>query len=166
MFRDIILEAKDVWKGYEGKDGIYRWVLSGINLEVARGDFIAVLGGENTGRTALLDILSFNTIPDRGELRFEGRLISGRNNELIKLRKERIILLDGSRRGYESTCLTERLAVVLVDNPDKKVLEELRTLTQSDKALVAATTNVQIAEQAGMIYRLKEGNLLKLSGIF
>jgi len=114
----------------------------------------------------LLDILSFNTIPDRGELRFEGRLISGRNNELIKLRKERIILLDGSRRGYESTCLTERLAVVLVDNPDKKVLEELRTLTQSDKALVAATTNVQIAEQAGMIYRLKEGNLLKLSGIF
>lgn len=49
-------------------------VLKGLSLEVGRGEFLALLGGNGTGKTTLLKLLSGLEKPYRGELRVNGTM--------------------------------------------------------------------------------------------
>lgn len=51
-------------------------VLKGIELEVNRGDFVAILGGSGSGKTTLLRCLTGDERPDSGEVVFQGKVIS------------------------------------------------------------------------------------------
>jgi len=93
MFKDIVLEAKGIWKGYR-EEGAFKWVLRNVNLQVLRGDFLAFLGNPGTGKSVLLKLLGFREIPDRGKVYFEGRLV-GRfgEQELKDVYDERVLLI-------------------------------------------------------------------------
>lgn len=52
-------------------------VLDGIDLEVAAGEFLAVLGPSGCGKTTLLRLLAGFEAPDTGEIRLGGRLVAG-----------------------------------------------------------------------------------------
>lgn len=49
-------------------------VLNGLSLEVRRGEFLALLGGNGTGKTTLLKLLAGLEKPYRGKLRINGTL--------------------------------------------------------------------------------------------
>jgi lipopolysaccharide transport system ATP-binding protein len=72
------------------------WVLRDIDLEVARGECVGIIGHNGAGKTTLLQLLSGITKPTCGELQINGRIapilalgsgfvgdISGRENVLI-----------------------------------------------------------------------------------
>jgi lipoprotein-releasing system ATP-binding protein len=63
---DLILEARDVWKSYQGPLGPVG-VLSGVDLGVARGEMVALLGASGVGKSTLLNVLGSLDVPDRGE---------------------------------------------------------------------------------------------------
>jgi lipoprotein-releasing system ATP-binding protein len=63
---DLILEARDVWKSYHGPLGPVD-VLRGVDLGVARGEMVALLGASGVGKSTLLNVLGSLDIPDRGE---------------------------------------------------------------------------------------------------
>ncbi|MCX6908113.1 MAG: ATP-binding cassette domain-containing protein, partial [Verrucomicrobia bacterium] len=69
-----LIEVRDAAFGYRG-----RVVLDGVNLTVARGDFLAVLGPNGGGKTTLLRGLLGTLQPVRGEVRLAdgGRLHFG-----------------------------------------------------------------------------------------
>jgi nitrate/nitrite transport system ATP-binding protein len=52
-------------------------VLAEIDLEVADGEFIAVLGYTGTGKTTLISLMAGLIRPDRGEILFRGKPITG-----------------------------------------------------------------------------------------
>ena len=62
----IVLEAVDLAKVYTGGDGGTITVLDGVNLQVARGQMVAVVGASGTGKSTLLHLLGALDKPTRG----------------------------------------------------------------------------------------------------
>ena len=67
-----ILELKGVSKGYGSHP-----VLKRLDLAVAEGEFLAVLGFSGTGKTTLINLMAGLDLPDAGEVLFRGRPVTG-----------------------------------------------------------------------------------------
>lgn len=63
---DRVLEARDVWKSYQGPLGPVD-VLRGVDLGVAKGEVVALVGASGVGKSTLLNVLGSLDVPDRGE---------------------------------------------------------------------------------------------------
>ena len=61
------VRAAGVWKGYGGRP-----VLRGLDLEVAWGEFLVLLGANGSGKTTLLKLLATLARPERGEVLVAG----------------------------------------------------------------------------------------------
>lgn len=70
-----VLEAIDVAKSYRGGDGATLSILDGVNLSVARGEMIAVVGASGAGKSTLLHVLGVLDRPTRGEVRIGGQTV-------------------------------------------------------------------------------------------
>ena len=64
----IVLEAVDLAKVYTGGDGGTITVLDGVNLQVSRGQMVAVVGASGTGKSTLLHLLGALDQPTRGSV--------------------------------------------------------------------------------------------------
>jgi putative ABC transport system ATP-binding protein len=65
--------------------------LRGINLEVAKGEFIAVVGSSGSGKSTLFNILGGLTPPTTGSIHISGNDFAGMTNaERTKLRKKTV----------------------------------------------------------------------------
>jgi lipoprotein-releasing system ATP-binding protein len=86
-----VLVARDIVKTYRGGDGGQIRVLGGINLAVARGEMIAVVGASGAGKSTLLHVVGALERPDRGEVIVDGQSLSNRtDDELAGLRNRKI----------------------------------------------------------------------------
>jgi lipoprotein-releasing system ATP-binding protein len=87
----IVLEAIDLAKEYRGGDGGTITILDGVNLEVPRGEMVAVVGASGAGKSTLLHMLGALDQPTRGSVRIGGQGLSGRSDEdLSKLRNRSV----------------------------------------------------------------------------
>lgn len=68
---DVILRTQDVWFSY-GRE--LPDIVKGLSLEVHKGEFLALLGGNGTGKTTSLKLLGGLLTPYRGEVTRNGRL--------------------------------------------------------------------------------------------
>src|SRR5438270_165321 len=65
--------------------------LDGVSLEVAQGEFLAIVGPSGSGKTTLLQLLGCMDVPTSGEVTIAGRATSRlREGELTRLRREEI----------------------------------------------------------------------------
>jgi putative ABC transport system ATP-binding protein len=86
----LAVELDEVTKHYQVGAGVVR-ALDGVSLEIAAGEFVAVIGRSGSGKTTLLDLLGLLLQPTGGRIRLDGvdtgRLDDGRR---ATLRGERI----------------------------------------------------------------------------
>ncbi len=68
---ETAITLEDVWFKYE-KD--LPDVVKGVNLEVKKGEFLALLGGNGTGKTTTLSLIGGLQKPYRGEVKLNGRV--------------------------------------------------------------------------------------------
>jgi lipoprotein-releasing system ATP-binding protein len=86
-----ILEAQELRKLYRGGDGTPIEVLSGVDLTVARGEFVAIVGASGSGKSTLLHLLGALDTPSSGQVRLDGVAYSGLTAEaLAAVRNRRI----------------------------------------------------------------------------
>lgn len=87
---NVILKAEGVTKSYPIGN---KWVpaLRNVNLEIRRGEFIAITGLSGQGKTTLLNILACLDKPSSGKVFLDGvELGKLRDSQLTKLRRGRI----------------------------------------------------------------------------
>lgn len=68
-----ILEAQALRKVYRGGDGNPIEVLSGVDLTVSRGEFVAIVGASGSGKSTLLHLLGALDTPSGGAVRLGGQ---------------------------------------------------------------------------------------------
>ena len=68
---DVLLELKDLHM-YFGKVA----ALSGVSLQVRKGDIHSVIGPNGAGKTVMMNIVNGLYRPQKGEIRFKGQLIN------------------------------------------------------------------------------------------
>jgi len=71
-----ILEARDLWKSYQGPAGPVD-VLRGVDLAMAPGEVVALLGASGVGKSTLLNVLGSLDTPDRGAALLAGTSLFG-----------------------------------------------------------------------------------------
>ena len=64
------VEIKDLYKSYE--DGKIK-ALNGVNLTIADGEFVSIIGPSGSGKSTLLNMLGALDIPDSGVINVAGQ---------------------------------------------------------------------------------------------
>jgi putative ABC transport system ATP-binding protein len=72
---NALVELRDVHKTYR-RDAFDVPVLAGINLGVAAGDFVALMGPSGSGKSTLLNLIAGIDRPTRGSVLVDGQEIS------------------------------------------------------------------------------------------
>lgn len=81
-----MIEAKGIEKAYGRLQ-----VLRGVDLAVAQGEMVSIIGSSGAGKTTLLQILGTLDAPDHGSVAYEGvDLFSKKESELAAFRNQQI----------------------------------------------------------------------------
>ncbi len=68
-----------------------RCVLRGLNLDVEKGDFIAIMGSSGSGKSTLLNLIGGMDLPDKGRIIVQGEEITSYTEEKLTLyRRQKI----------------------------------------------------------------------------
>jgi lipoprotein-releasing system ATP-binding protein len=86
-----VLIARDLVKSFRGGDGGVVPVLNGVDLSVARGEMIAVVGASGAGKSTLLHVLGALDRPDRGEVLIGGQSLSNRSDDELAALRNRAV---------------------------------------------------------------------------
>ncbi|MDP1884348.1 MAG: ABC transporter ATP-binding protein [Candidatus Moranbacteria bacterium] len=81
-----IIKLRNIHKGYRlGKNFVP--VIQGVDMEIARGDFVALMGTSGSGKTTLMNVLGCLDIPEKGEYFLNDRDVAGMDeDELAEVR--------------------------------------------------------------------------------
>lgn len=74
------LELKNVYKTY-GEGANQTEVLSNINLSIAEGEFVAIVGFTGSGKTTLVNLINGLLKPTSGEVLFKGKPVMDTSHE-------------------------------------------------------------------------------------
>ncbi|MCD6301175.1 MAG: ABC transporter ATP-binding protein [Staphylothermus sp.] len=87
---DTVIQLIDVKKAYRVGE-VVTWGLRGVNLEVKRGEFIAIMGPSGSGKTTLLNMIGLLDKPTEGKILIDGVDISKlKSKDLAYIRNRKI----------------------------------------------------------------------------
>ena len=72
-----MIHLKNIHKTYDNGSPLH--VLKGIDLDIAKGEFVAIMGASGSGKSTLLNILGILDGYDDGEYYLNGTLIRNLN---------------------------------------------------------------------------------------
>ena len=74
-----IINTQDIHVSFEDSDA-----LCGITLEIGSGEVFSIIGPNGSGKTTLLRLLGGLLKPTKGEIKFDGNLITDENRETLR----------------------------------------------------------------------------------
>jgi phospholipid/cholesterol/gamma-HCH transport system ATP-binding protein len=109
--QETVISIKDLKKSF----GLLN-VLNGVNLDVKRGENIAVLGRSGTGKSVLIKIISGLLKPDSGLVKVLGQEVDKLNEKELQELRLKIGFSFQSSALYDSMSVRENLKFPLVRN--------------------------------------------------
>jgi lipoprotein-releasing system ATP-binding protein len=86
-----VLTARGVRKVYEGGDGRPLEILSDVDFDVARGEFVAIVGASGAGKSTLLQLLGALDLPTAGSIALDGIEFGRSTREALEALRNRHI---------------------------------------------------------------------------
>jgi len=133
MTNDVLLRAERLGKRFATGEGSIE-VLRDLELEVRRGETLAIVGQSGIGKSTLLHVLGTLDHPSEGKVWFEGRDVFARSgDELARFRNSSLgfvfqfhhllpefsalenVMMPGLLRGLAFGAIRERAAAILAD---------------------------------------------------
>lgn len=123
---DVMVEYVDLYKTFD------RPVLAGVNLSVARGETISVVGHSGTGKSVLLKTTIGLISPDRGRVRIEGEEVFGSGRKVLERIRRKVGYVFQNAALFDSMTVYENVAQGLSDREirtlgDREVLRRVYT---------------------------------------
>jgi putative ABC transport system ATP-binding protein len=87
---DLVIQLDAVWKIYRMGD-IQVQALSGIDLEIERGEFLAIAGASGSGKSTLMNLIGCLDLPSKGKISLDGTDIATlHESQLAQIRGQKI----------------------------------------------------------------------------
>jgi len=119
-----MVEIKGVFKSFEGKS-----VLTGVDLQVQRGETMVVIGRSGCGKTVLLKLIIGLLKPDRGSILIDGvDIVRAKYRKLQELRKRMAMLFQGAAL-FDSLTVEENVGLALRRHsglPEEEIKDRIR----------------------------------------
>ena len=90
VFSMSILETKNLKKYYGTEPNITK-ALDGVTLTVEQGEFVAIVGTSGSGKSTLLNMMGGLDVPTSGNVKVNGKDLSGLNDEQLTIFRRRNI---------------------------------------------------------------------------
>lgn len=82
----MMIEARNIVKRYGDLE-----VLRGVDLDIAQGEIVSIVGPSGAGKTTLLQIIGTLDAPQQGEVRYEGKnVLTLKDKEMAHFRNRNI----------------------------------------------------------------------------
>lgn len=115
-----MISLKNVYKTYD-LNGNTVTALNGINLDVATGELISIIGASGSGKSTLMNILGCLDLPSSGEYLLDNTEVESLNdNQLAKIRNEKIGFIFQSFHLVPSLTAFENVELPLIYRGIKK----------------------------------------------
>ena len=135
-----MISLKNITKSFKLGDNEIE-ILHGINLEIKKGEFIAIIGQSGSGKSTLMNILGCLDSPSEGEYLLDGKDISKFDSDaLAKLRRDKFGFifqrynLLSTMNALENVALPSIYAGANKSEREKRANELLGSLGLSEKA--------------------------------
>lgn len=128
--REKILSMKGIYKEYQmGSETSV--VLKGIDLDVYKGEFLAILGPSGSGKSTLMNIIGCLDTPTKGDYYLSGRHIANQDEkELARIRSREIGFIFQSFHLLQRQTALENVELPLIyaNMPKKQRVERAREM--------------------------------------
>ena len=86
-----VLEAQALSKTYVGGDCGRIVVLDAVDLQIARGEMVAIIGASGAGKSTLLHLLGALDRPTSGRILIDGRALDGMQDDAVSALRNRTV---------------------------------------------------------------------------
>src|SRR5580693_823845 len=123
---DLALQMRGVRKTFEAENAPVR-ALRGVDLEVARGEFVAITGPSGSGKSTLLNLAAGLDLADEGSIVVAGDEITGQGeDELARMRRRHIGIVFQFFNLLEGVTVQENVALAAIIAGRKRRTAETR----------------------------------------
>jgi putative ABC transport system ATP-binding protein len=120
------LTARGVRKTFEAENAPVR-ALRGVDLDVAAGDFVAVMGPSGCGKSTLLNLVAGLDVADEGTITVAGQQVTGQSeDDLARLRRKHIGIVFQFFNLLEGMTVLENVALPTIIAGRKRRMAETR----------------------------------------
>jgi len=114
-----MIELREITKTYRKNGELEVKVLQGINLDVKKGDFVAIMAPSGMGKSTLMNIIGCLDKPTSGEYFLDGAEVDKMNDdELSRTRNKKIGFVFQSFNLLPKTTALENVELPLIYSPD------------------------------------------------
>ena len=124
----MMIEARNIVKRYGDLE-----VLRGVDLDIAQGEIVSIVGPSGAGKTTLLQIIGTLDSPQQGEVRYEGKdVLKLKDRELANFRNRNIGFVFQFHQLLPEFTMVENVAIpaLLGGAPRADAMERARHLLE------------------------------------
>lgn len=145
----ILIQCRELTREYRRAENVIR-PLDGLNLDIERGEFLALMGPSGSGKTTLLNLIAGIDHPTSGSLVIDGQ-------DLATLSRNKLAAWRAGHVGYVFQLYNLVPVLTAYENVELPLLLHRLTRKQRHEKIVQALERVGIADRADHFPRQLSG---------